>query len=96
MADVTKACVVCGAESHRDDWINVSGDHVDCDNHSKDEVNKAISAQLSESARQEQAMKDAAAKIDKQVAAQASSTVTVQPTAPAPTTLAPTQAKTAS
>jgi hypothetical protein len=95
MADVTKACVVCGAESHRDVWINVSGNYVACDNHSKDEVNKAISAQLAESARQEQAMKDAAAKIDKQVAAQAASPIAIQPSAtPAPT--ADAQAKTAS
>jgi hypothetical protein len=37
-----KTCVVCGAGSHRTDWINKSGNEVACDSHSKDEVARAI------------------------------------------------------
>lgn len=37
-----KICVVCGAASHRTDWINKSGNFVACDSHSKDEVAKAV------------------------------------------------------
>jgi hypothetical protein len=43
-----KFCVVCGAGSHRTDWVNkttVSGkDFVACDQHTKEEFNKAITA----------------------------------------------------
>jgi hypothetical protein len=39
-----QTCVVCGAGSHRTDWINKSGGFVACDSHSKDEVAKAVAA----------------------------------------------------
>jgi hypothetical protein len=39
-----QTCVVCGAGSHRTDWINKSGNFVACDSHSKDEVAKAAAA----------------------------------------------------
>jgi len=42
MADVTKVCVVCGAESHRDDWINKQGEFVACDSHTAGEFSSAI------------------------------------------------------
>lgn len=36
-----KVCVVCGAGSHRKDWINVSGDEVACDFHTKEDIARA-------------------------------------------------------
>lgn len=44
MTDETKACVVCGAASHRDDWINKQGDFVACDSHAPAEFQRAIAA----------------------------------------------------
>lgn len=44
MAVSLKTCVVCGAASHRDSWINKLGDEVACDSHSKDEVAGAVRA----------------------------------------------------
>ena len=38
----TRFCVVCGMGSDRTDWINKSGNFVACDNHSKDEVPRAV------------------------------------------------------
>lgn len=35
-------CVVCGAGSHRADWANKSGQYVACDDHTTEEVQKAI------------------------------------------------------
>ncbi len=41
MADI-KTCVVCGAASHRGDWINKSGDYVACDSHSTEQLANAV------------------------------------------------------
>jgi hypothetical protein len=37
-----RTCVVCGAASHRSDWINKLGNEVACDHHTKEEVAKAV------------------------------------------------------
>lgn len=37
-----KVCVVCGAASHRVDWINKQGGFVACDSHSAGEFQRAI------------------------------------------------------
>ncbi len=42
MALEPKFCVVCGAGSHRGDWINKTGNFVACDFHSKDELAVAV------------------------------------------------------
>ena len=39
-----KYCVVCGAGSHRKDWVNKVGNSVACDSHSRDEVARAVAA----------------------------------------------------
>jgi hypothetical protein len=37
-----KTCVVCGASSHRTDWVNKMGDYVACDSHSRVEMGDAV------------------------------------------------------
>jgi hypothetical protein len=44
MADETKACVVCGAASHREDWINKQGNFVACDSHTPAKFQRAVTA----------------------------------------------------
>jgi hypothetical protein len=39
-----QVCVVCGAGSHRTDWLNKLNGFVACDNHSKADFVKAVQA----------------------------------------------------
>jgi hypothetical protein len=52
-----RKCVVCGAKSHREDWINKSGNEVACDQHTAAEVAKAIAAKQLKAAAQTQQVK---------------------------------------
>lgn len=47
---VERFCVVCGAGSHRSDWINKLGDYVACDSHSKQELADAVASKTSSAA----------------------------------------------